>query len=69
MLLAHDFEKAAPVGACSGEVDWIHGVSPRRGLAVFAHATGFWAQVGRDVNRACHGLEGAKTFRVLRFVP
>ena len=66
VLISHDFEKQDVFGACSGEIDWIHGVSPRRGLAVFTHATGFWASVGRDEDRACRGLEGAHSFRVLR---
>jgi len=69
VLLSHDFEEQNAYAACSGEYDWIRGVSPRRGLAAFGHATGLWASMGRDDDRACHGLRHSDTFRVLRFVP
>jgi hypothetical protein len=69
VLLSQDLGEQNVDAPCSGTYDWIHGVSPRRGLAVFGRARGLWASMGRDGDPACHGLRQSDTFRVLRFVP
>lgn len=63
LLLAYDFEESTDGG---GSYSWIRGVSPRRQVVVFGHATGFFAEQGMESGGGDTNLAAARTYRALR---